>query len=711
MLWWFAETTLVAGSLAAAAALCGRLTALGAPARHLLWVLVLVKLVTPPVVPAPWSVPLPILPAAEPSGEPAEIAASDHDVAAEAEAEAGIDAGVAIAPEGEPSPAAVAMPVSYSAEGEGGRTSLRGLDAAAMDLREAAGAGRLRASRRGEREAGATPTAGPAGASILPAWLSLPSSSDLCRWLLIGWGVGAAALAAVQGRRILAFRGRLRDAVPAPEWLVDEAEELGRALRVRPPEVLVATGIGSPLLWCLGRPRLLIPAHLVKSIDANRWRGILAHELAHLRRGDHWVSRLELAAGLVWWWNPLYWIARRRIDAEAELACDAWVVSTLPADRDRHAYAEVLLQICSELSPLRPKPAPAPALGVAGSGRFLERRLIMVLNAHRDDPSACRIAPVPLAAACLLGLLALPSWSLAKPVVPPPAFAAEAERPQPPDAAEDDDADADAAIAVAQDDDDDDDDDKDKDKDDDRAKLKKDKEKARAAEKSEAKGDDDDDDDKDADEFAEKIEKSVEEALGPDFEKKMEAWGEKFGAEMEKQFGDGSEFAKKMEAFGAEMEKKFGDGSEFAKKMEAFGAEMEKKFGPGSDFEKKFGPGSDFEKKMESLGKKMEEKFGPGSDFEKKVKEKAEAAAVKAKEHAAKAQQKMVEAEARAKAQAARDEAHKHKAEAEAHHDAKFEAKPDTKFEAKPDRDRRIKDLESKVEMLLKEIKSLKDEG
>ena len=71
----------------------------------------------------------------------------------------------------------------------------------------------------------------------------------------------------------------------------------------------------------------------------------MTHELAHLRRGDHWVSRLELAAGLIWWWNPLYWLARARLNAEAELACDAWVVWAFP--KDRLAYAEVLFEICA----------------------------------------------------------------------------------------------------------------------------------------------------------------------------------------------------------------------------------------------------------------------------------------------------------------------------------------------------------------------------
>ena len=70
---------------------------------------------------------------------------------------------------------------------------------------------------------------------------------------------------------------------------------------------------------------------------------MLAHELAHLRRGDPWVARLLLVAGWLWWWNPLYWLARRRLDIEAELACDAWVVWALPDDR--FVYAETLLDV------------------------------------------------------------------------------------------------------------------------------------------------------------------------------------------------------------------------------------------------------------------------------------------------------------------------------------------------------------------------------
>src|SRR5205814_1197462 len=53
---WFAETTLVASGLAVVAALAGRVRSIGPTARHALWLVVLIKLVTPPLVCWPWAV-------------------------------------------------------------------------------------------------------------------------------------------------------------------------------------------------------------------------------------------------------------------------------------------------------------------------------------------------------------------------------------------------------------------------------------------------------------------------------------------------------------------------------------------------------------------------------------------------------------------------------------------------------------------------------
>ena len=629
MLWWFAETTCVAMVLACAAGLIGRLPRMGPTARHILWVVVLIKLLTPPVVRSPWPVSLP----------DAWLAASAKPAPPEA-------------PSIQPGPPPATEPVgevSLAVDHSHGQPALVSAHADFdVDIDRV---GTVHHEVR---------AAAPRGISSFdwPRKLRRPGRDEIQEWLFAGWMVGTLAVGLIQLARIVKFRRKVSDAIPAPKWLADEAEQMAARLGVHGPEVLVVPGLTTPMLWCLGRPQLLVPGRLIKSIEATCWRGILAHELAHLCRGDHWVSRLELLAGLFWWWNPLYWLTRSQIDAEAELACDAWVVWALPEDRT--TYAEVLFRLCSEFS--RATRA-APALGVAGSGRFFERRLTMILRDHVP----CRVSPLTLAAACLLALLALPSWTLARPSAQTPAdessplafkqTAKDMAPSQVRDADQDQD-DDDAAI-----DDDADDDDAPKSK-----NAQSDKDKAPASRRHESKDLRNKKDKAKADADDPDIEKEIESALGPDFEKKIEAWAEKFSKEIESKFGDNSEFAKKMESLGKEMESKFGDNSEFAKKMELLGKEMEKKFGDDSEFAKK----------MESLGKDLEKKLGPGSDFEKKLKEKLDAKAARAAKENKKSVKPKAETALKAKSRVQR-------------------------------REERIKALEVKIDSLMKELKELKE--
>ena len=379
MLWWFAETTLIAGILAGAAALCGRLRTISSTARHLLWLVVLIKLIMPPVIQSPWALPSPLAFWPE------------------------LEAGTA-------SPQVSSLPATLPAAKLGTALNTTA-PVEGSSLVAASNARPANVTETVRQPAGVTVTEPSAGRSTWPRFLSrLDGRSNSTQYLVLWvWALGTVVLALLQAYRIVAFRRRLRDAVPAPTWLVGEAEKLGERLKVRVPELLVVPGLGTPMLWCLGRPKLLLPGHLIKSIELVRWQGILAHELAHLRRGDQWVGRIELAAGLFWWWNPLYWLTCRRLDVEAELACDAWVVWALP--HERLNYAEVLFQVCSQFSRAS---SPSPALGVAGSGRFFERRLSMILY----ERSSCRVSPPVLLAVGLLAALALPSWTFATPSAP-----------------------------------------------------------------------------------------------------------------------------------------------------------------------------------------------------------------------------------------------------------------------------------------------------
>jgi beta-lactamase regulating signal transducer with metallopeptidase domain len=195
------------------------------------------------------------------------------------------------------------------------------------------------------------------------------------------WLAGAGFILALAAVRVRRFRRALMGAVRAPAMMQDQAEEMARRLGLRcAPEVWLVTGRVPPLLWMPGwsarSARLILPVELVFRIDEDQRAALLAHELAHLRRGDPWVRWLELLAAALYWWHPLLSWFRRQLRDSEEQCCDAWVVATLPA---RRAYATALVETVDFLNGPAPLPAPQLASG-AGPVRQLQRRVGMIMR-------------------------------------------------------------------------------------------------------------------------------------------------------------------------------------------------------------------------------------------------------------------------------------------------------------------------------------------
>lgn len=215
-------------------------------------------------------------------------------------------------------------------------------------------------------------------------------------WLLLAWLAGAIPLAVVQLSRLVRLSRLARQATPPPDWLRQLVKQAAARLNVKPPAIAVVPAVCSPMVCALGRPRLLWPAALGDQLTPEALEAVLLHELAHLRRRDHWVAWLELFAGVAWWFNPIYWYVRWQLRENAELACDAWVVGILPSGR--RAYAHALIEVTDFVSSA---PAALPALALGNLARTsLERRLTMILR----ERMTCR---VPLVGAVVIGLALL----------------------------------------------------------------------------------------------------------------------------------------------------------------------------------------------------------------------------------------------------------------------------------------------------------------
>jgi len=145
---------------------------------------------------------------------------------------------------------------------------------------------------------------------------------------------------------VMVVFGISRRAVPltdgyAVHLLKEKCVQLGisRSVRLRSSDE-----IHSPFSFGIFHPEIILPSNF-QGWSESILSDVLVHELSHIRRLD-WVSML-LCQGLIcaYWFNPLVWMAARKVDEEAEHSCDAVVIQQ---GRSNTEYAEHLLLIARE---------------------------------------------------------------------------------------------------------------------------------------------------------------------------------------------------------------------------------------------------------------------------------------------------------------------------------------------------------------------------
>jgi TonB family protein len=236
-----------------------------------------------------------------------------------------------------------------------------------------------------------------------------PADARLVYILPVIWTAGSLVALIV----LLAGCGRLAWLASRSRPLSGEpwsgiAAEISTSLGLRRRIHLAQTGDRTmPITWGLLRPRVLLP-ECAAEWSGHRRRIVLTHEFAHVRRLDFLFKIAAELACVVYWFNPLFWIARNRLDLESERACDDAVINSGIEGSD---YATELLQIARSLK--RNGPPGMPALAMARHFG-LERRLIAILNAGARRRSSTLktwtvVAIVTLAVALPLAALDAPS--------------------------------------------------------------------------------------------------------------------------------------------------------------------------------------------------------------------------------------------------------------------------------------------------------------
>lgn len=204
------------------------------------------------------------------------------------------------------------------------------------------------------------------------------------------------------GRLVMAVGGGLRlrttsRAVvdgPLAALLAVQARRLGLAAA---PALGFCERIAVPVVLGLVRPMVLLPAAMATGLTPEELAVVLAHELAHLRRYDHWFILAQRGLEAVLFFHPAAWYLSRRIDREREHCCDDLV---LAAGGDRLVYSTALLHV-AELSAGR-----VPRTAMAADGRRpseLRRRIARLLQVG-DEPAVKLTRVSGLAVALLVTL-------------------------------------------------------------------------------------------------------------------------------------------------------------------------------------------------------------------------------------------------------------------------------------------------------------------
>ncbi|WP_268626745.1 M56 family metallopeptidase [Paenibacillus alvei] len=104
------------------------------------------------------------------------------------------------------------------------------------------------------------------------------------------------------------------------------------------------TRLHSPCIYGLTKPRIYLPADIITIADSRQLMHIILHELTHYKRADLWFNFLWTLAAVFHWFNPVVWLSMKKIKADREVACDAGVLEMLD-EHESSSYGMTLLML------------------------------------------------------------------------------------------------------------------------------------------------------------------------------------------------------------------------------------------------------------------------------------------------------------------------------------------------------------------------------
>jgi len=196
-------------------------------------------------------------------------------------------------------------------------------------------------------------------------------------WLLLIYAGGLLVLAWRVFREMLLLRRLARHSqeIVGGE-LHDCLKTIGSQFHMnRLPRLLHSPDVGSPVAFGAFRPTIVIPTRMIDRFHRQDFEIVLAHEMAHVCRGDIWLNWLQVVVCAAWWFHPVAWVISRALSKVREDCCDDLILAWNVADRTR--YCDTLLRVARDM-----KDAVFVGAAVGMTERFhpLSKRLTRILK-------------------------------------------------------------------------------------------------------------------------------------------------------------------------------------------------------------------------------------------------------------------------------------------------------------------------------------------
>lgn len=165
------------------------------------------------------------------------------------------------------------------------------------------------------------------------AVIAMQGANDSMSYASMGlllWAAGALLMLGLTVRRQYAF-----------------VRSLG-SLKALPNGTYRSEAVVEPMLVGAWRPRVVLPADFETRYTPEECALVLAHEHAHLQRGDSLINALATGWLCLSWFNPLMYWAVGRLRFDQELACDADVLAATGTARRRYADALMKTQLAAD---------------------------------------------------------------------------------------------------------------------------------------------------------------------------------------------------------------------------------------------------------------------------------------------------------------------------------------------------------------------------